>query len=195
MVLDVDLNVPLPDINNEVGSSLATAATQVQVNQRDSAAEMVPIDVDAFDDDVVVLSSPRAISEVRNISRRNRNRSNFVDVESETTRRVVTNTRSKRRRVPTSQPIIISDNGVNEIGVGSAPPPPLPPPPPPPEPTFSCPICMGPLVEEMTTKCGHIFCKACIKKSISAQGKCPTCRKKVTMKDTLRIYLPATTQS
>lgn len=64
MVLDVDLNVPLPDINNEVGSSLAPAATQVQVNQRASAAEMVPIDVDAFDDDVVVLSSPRAISEV-----------------------------------------------------------------------------------------------------------------------------------
>ncbi|CAO2839945.1 unnamed protein product [Amaranthus hypochondriacus] len=195
MVLDVDLNVPLPDINNEVGSSLAPAATQVQVNQRASAAEMVPIDVDAFDDDVVVLSSPRAISEARNISRRNRSRSNVVDVESETTRRVVTNTRSKRRRVPTSQPIIISDNGVNETGVAPAPPPPLPPPPPPPEPTFSCPICMGPLVEEMTTKCGHIFCKACIKKSISAQGKCPTCRKKVTMKDTLRIYLPATTQS
>ena len=35
--------------------------------------------------------------------------------EIETTRRVVTNTRSKRRRVPTSQPIIISDNGVVSV--------------------------------------------------------------------------------
>lgn len=66
-----------------------------------------------------------------------------------------------------------------------------PPPPPPKEPIFKCPICMGPLVEEMSTKCGHVFCKACIKAAISAQGKCPTCRRKVTIKDTIRIYLPA----
>nr|CAN78038.1 hypothetical protein VITISV_023397 [Vitis vinifera] len=50
---------------------------------------------------------------------------------------------------------------------------------------------MGQLVDEMSTKCGHIFCKMCIKAAISAQGKCPTCRKRVTMKDTIRIYLPA----
>ncbi|KNA23986.1 hypothetical protein SOVF_020040 isoform B [Spinacia oleracea] len=66
------------------------------------------------------------------------------------------------------------------------------PPPPPPEPTFSCPVCISPLVEEVTTKCGHIFCRACIKKAISSQGKCPTCRRKVTLKDTIRIYLPTT---
>lgn len=65
-------------------------------------------------------------------------------------------------------------------------------PPKPIQPTFSCPVCMGTLVEEMSTKCGHIFCKACIKASIAAQGKCPTCRRKITMKDTIRVYLPAT---
>lgn len=65
-------------------------------------------------------------------------------------------------------------------------------PPKPIEPTFSCPICMGNLVEEMSTKCGHIFCKICIKASIAAQGKCPTCRRKITIKDTIRVYLPAT---
>ncbi|GMN50286.1 hypothetical protein TIFTF001_019449 [Ficus carica] len=43
------------------------------------------------------------------------------------------------------------------------------PPPPPKEPTFTCPICMGQLAEEMSTKCGHIFCKTCIKAAISAQ--------------------------
>lgn len=64
-------------------------------------------------------------------------------------------------------------------------------PPPPKEPIFKCPICMGPFVEEMSTKCGHVFCKACIKAAIGAQGKCPTCRRKVTIKDTIRIYLPA----
>ncbi|CAL0329323.1 unnamed protein product [Lupinus luteus] len=56
----------------------------------------------------------------------------------------------------------------------------MPPPEPPKEPVFNCPICMGPLVEEVSTKCGHIFCKACIKAAISAQNKCPTCRKKIT---------------
>ena len=60
------------------------------------------------------------------------------------------------------------------------------------EPTFNCPVCMGQLAEEMSTKCGHIFCKSCIKASIAAQGKCPTCRRKITMKDTHRVYLPAT---
>lgn len=66
------------------------------------------------------------------------------------------------------------------------------PPKPPKEPTFSCPICMGPLVEEMTTKCGHIFCKSCIKAAITVQGKCPTCRRKVTARDIHRVYLPTT---
>ncbi|KAD3068488.1 hypothetical protein E3N88_36368 [Mikania micrantha] len=38
---------------------------------------------------------------------------------------------------------------------------PLPPPPPPspPVPTYTCPICLGPMVEEtISTKCGHLFC-------------------------------------
>lgn len=65
-------------------------------------------------------------------------------------------------------------------------------PPPPKQPSFSCPICMGPLVEEMSTKCGHIFCKACVKAAITAQGKCPVCRKKVLMKELIRVFLPST---
>ncbi|WJX16984.1 hypothetical protein P8452_06954 [Trifolium repens] len=55
---------------------------------------------------------------------------------------------------------------------------------------FHCPICMDPLVEEMSTKCGHIFCKKCIKKAIASQGgKCPTCRKKVTSAQLIRVFL------
>ncbi|KAI7984577.1 Sterol 3-beta-glucosyltransferase UGT80A2 [Camellia lanceoleosa] len=63
---------------------------------------------------------------------------------------------------------------------------------PPKKPTFSCPVCIGLLVEEMSTKCGHIFCKSCIKTTIAAQGKCPTYWRKITFKDSIRIYLRAT---
>ncbi|MCL7034575.1 hypothetical protein MKW94_003777, partial [Papaver nudicaule] len=72
---------------------------------------------------------------------------------------------------------------------------PAPPNPPPREPAFSCPICMSSLVEATSTKCGHIFCKNCIKSALSAQSKCPTCRKKLSTKDTIRVYLPATEMS
>ncbi|CAG7868869.1 unnamed protein product [Brassica rapa] len=60
------------------------------------------------------------------------------------------------------------------------------------EPKFNCPICMCPLTEEMSTKCGHIFCKSCIKEAISRQAKCPTCRKDVTAEDLIRVFLPTT---
>lgn len=104
------------------------------------------------------------------------------------------NSRNKRRRVLTNDPTLIGDIYINleansslkTVAAQSVVPPK------PKEPTFSCPVCMGPLVEEMSTKCGHIFCKGCIKASIAAQGKCPTCRRKITMKDTIRVYLPTT---
>ncbi|KAK7407774.1 hypothetical protein VNO78_09849 [Psophocarpus tetragonolobus] len=60
------------------------------------------------------------------------------------------------------------------------------------EPVFTCPICMAPLVEEVSTKCGHIFCKECIKTAVAANGKCPTCRKKVTRNSLIRVFLPST---
>ncbi|KAF3337151.1 E3 ubiquitin-protein ligase RNF4 [Carex littledalei] len=63
---------------------------------------------------------------------------------------------------------------------------------PPKEPTFSCPVCMNALVEPSSTICGHIFCKECIKASIQAQKKCPTCRKQLNMRNFHRVYLPST---
>ncbi|KAL6011297.1 hypothetical protein ACLOJK_001742 [Asimina triloba] len=59
------------------------------------------------------------------------------------------------------------------------------------EPTFSCAVCMGPLVEATSTICGHIFCKGCIKAAIAAQKKCPACRRKLCANNIHRIYLPA----
>ncbi|XP_044345264.1 probable histone acetyltransferase HAC-like 1 [Triticum aestivum] len=58
------------------------------------------------------------------------------------------------------------------------------------EPKFSCPVCKNELVDASSTICGHIFCQKCIEASIQAQKKCPTCRRKLTMRSFHRIYLP-----
>ncbi|KAI5002885.1 hypothetical protein ZWY2020_027535 [Hordeum vulgare] len=58
------------------------------------------------------------------------------------------------------------------------------------EPKFSCPVCMNELVDASSTICSHIFCQKCIEASIKAQKKCPTCRRKLTMRSFHRVYLP-----
>ncbi|XP_071947234.1 E3 ubiquitin-protein ligase RNF4-like [Antedon mediterranea] len=58
-----------------------------------------------------------------------------------------------------------------------------------------CPVCME--SERMikrqrqlvSTVCGHIFCNVCIVNSIKNQHKCPTCRKKLTLKQFHPIFL------
>lgn len=61
---------------------------------------------------------------------------------------------------------------------------------------ISCPICMessktftatGRTL--VTTKCGHLFCDICIKRSIQLMHKCPTCFTKLTVKQYHRIYI------
>lgn len=190
VVLDIDINTPPCENLDEVGtSSHGLVHPEAESAQQVAPLQPVTIDVDSLDDDVI-LCSPRAFAEAKNKARRNQGR------ESQARR-------NKRRRAPTNQSIINCDSYINLDGNGYAvqangenlsqqPGGTMQPHPPPKEPTFSCPVCMGPLVEETSTKCGHIFCKACIKQSIGAQGKCPTCRKKITMKTTFRVYLPAT---
>ncbi|MCD7466520.1 hypothetical protein HAX54_003324 [Datura stramonium] len=209
-VLDVDLNfappsdnrdqegtssrvVPGSDIRDQEGTSSRVVPGDMPPAQRGASSAPVPIDVEALDDDVVIISSPRALAEAKNSYMRTRGQVILVDEDSED-RLPSSNSLNKRRRVSTNQSTFIGDIYINleansslkTVTAQSAiPPKPV-------EPTFSCPVCMGTLVEEMSTKCGHIFCKACIKASIAAQGKCPTCRRKITMKDTIRVYLPAT---
>lgn len=55
---------------------------------------------------------------------------------------------------------------------------------------FKCPICMDPFIEEMSTMCGHIFCKKCITTVVATQRKCPTCRKFIIMEELRRVFLP-----
>lgn len=183
--------------NREQGrrsSQLGPQEVEVQANQLQLVAQPEPtlIDVEAIDDDDVVLSSPRAFAEAKNNSRRNRGRT-VVDVDLEEQIRLSNNNRNKRRRESPKRSIFNCDLYINlDASSSSTMESVKKPPEPPKEPVFTCPICMGPMVEEMSTRCGHIFCKSCIKAAISAQAKCPTCRKKITVKELIRVFLPTT---
>ncbi|KAF3682138.1 putative glutaredoxin-C14-like [Capsicum annuum] len=192
-VLNVDLNAaPQGENGDQEVTSTHAVSGDTTNGQRGASLTPAAIDVEALDDDVII-SSPRAFAAAKNNSRRNQGRVIVLDVDSEDPA-PRGSSRDKRRRASTNQattsgnvPIDLEGHNCQKrVDLKSAIPPP------PKEPTFSCPVCMGPLVEEMSTKCGHIFCKACIKASVAAQGKCPTCRRKMTMKDTIRVYLPTT---
>lgn len=57
---------------------------------------------------------------------------------------------------------------------------------------MKCPICFDVLQQQeiSATKCGHIFCSACITSVVRAEKRCPMCNAAVNMKDFFRIYLP-----
>ncbi|XP_059152510.1 E3 ubiquitin-protein ligase RNF4-like [Physella acuta] len=59
-----------------------------------------------------------------------------------------------------------------------------------------CPICLDDVKQVqrrgqqvMSTTCGHIFCEACIKAAINSQHCCPTCRKKLTLRNVHALYI------
>ena len=58
------------------------------------------------------------------------------------------------------------------------------------EPVFTCPVCMNKMEQPSATICGHIFCDKCIRASIQAQSKCPTCRRTLSLSGFHRVYLP-----
>ncbi|XWS36586.1 hypothetical protein CRYUN_Cryun20dG0097400 [Craigia yunnanensis] len=187
----LDLNVPPCEIRELEGTSQQAGSEEV-TSQPVQPAPAATIDVEAIDDDVIE-SSARAFAEAKNNSRGSRGRTVLVDVDSGRLARSTNNNQNRRRRLPPSPTVINCDHYINlenatqskvveEI---------IKPQPPPKEPSFNCPICMGSLTEEMSTRCGHIFCKACIKAAIASQAKCPTCRKRVTVKELIRVFLPS----
>ncbi|KAF6166359.1 hypothetical protein GIB67_034910 [Kingdonia uniflora] len=193
-VLDVDLNVTPPDGDYRDVAGVVIGSREGQTSGH------ATIDLEEIDDEVVI-SSPRSFAEAaRNKSRRPR-RALVVDHEEiqvhQAGEALITLTLMSGG-VPLNEgssdwnPHINIEDNVEGKNFTSFSKPFRSEPEPQKEPTFNCPICMGPLEEEMSTKCGHIFCKACIKAAIAAQGKCPTCRKKLTVKDIFRIYLPKT---
>ncbi|VVB17763.1 unnamed protein product [Arabis nemorensis] len=192
----IDLNAEPGD---QEGTSAPVRAPRVPTGnlQGESVPAQFPptmIDVDAIEDDVIE-SSASAFAEAKSKSTGARRRPLMVDVESGGITRLPANVSNKRRRVPSNQPVIDCEHApVNVVELNMSPrlSRSKAPAPPPEEPKFTCPICMCPFTEEMSTKCGHIFCKGCIKMAISRQAKCPTCRKKVTAKELIRVFLPAT---
>ncbi|KAJ4955724.1 hypothetical protein NE237_012507 [Protea cynaroides] len=176
MVLDVDLNDTPPGEGRAPEENFTGIGSQEAQSSAQGGAlpPAAPIDVEAIDDEVVI-SSPRSFAEARNKSRRNHGASLVLDEESNVNQGNSGypinrfNGHYKRRRVPPNQTIINCELYINLEGNSNTknekkpPEPPIAPPPPPPlpplpkEPTFNCPVCIGPLVEEMSTKCGHIF--------------------------------------
>lgn len=55
--------------------------------------------------------------------------------------------------------------------------------------SLKCSICLDVVSHPFSTICGHIYCEACIKLAVKQTGFCPTCRKKLTVKQLHRIYL------
>eukprot|EP00262_Sarcandra_glabra_P013175 TRINITY_DN3599_c0_g1_i1.p1 TRINITY_DN3599_c0_g1~~TRINITY_DN3599_c0_g1_i1.p1 ORF type:complete len:227 (-),score=24.64 TRINITY_DN3599_c0_g1_i1:451-1131(-) len=207
MVLDVDLNDTPPSENRGLEEQISEQAGSLPpVNGRVPAAPIVLEDID----DEVVISSPRSFLEARNQSRRNHAEMVVLDEDSYTHQganaeepitRLSLNSHNKRGRIPPNRTVINCEYINLEVSLSAKrrntkKPIPEPervaPPPPPKEPTFSCAVCMGALVEETSTTCGHIFCKKCITAAITAQKKCPTCRGKLSMKSIHRVYLPTT---
>ncbi|KAI3864532.1 hypothetical protein MKW92_004806 [Papaver armeniacum] len=181
------------------------AAALVRIRQQGGGAGIaqspsMAIDVEEVidDDDEVVITSPTSFAQAR------RNREAAITAERPPPRddgsRLTRNSRYNLRKRPApSDGVINGDQYINLDGRRNskkkrALKPVVTPQaaPPPKEPAFSCPVCMCSLVEATSTNCGHIFCKACIQAALSARNKCPVCRKELSKKDTIRVYLPAT---
>ncbi|PSS34825.1 E3 ubiquitin-protein like [Actinidia chinensis var. chinensis] len=208
MVLDLDLNDPpapaesiitvddAVDLSLSIGLPWESGLLQIQTTTG----------LEAVDDDVVICS-PRSFAEAREKARRNRGVVEVNDAESvfqrghsELIAISIPSGNNRRRRGPTKHTIV---NGVGDHCINlesnekfksnnvAATPEMSQRVPMPKASSFSCPVCMGPFVEETSTKCGHIFCKMCIYAAIAAQSKCPTCRRKLKVKDTIRVYLPS----
>ncbi|XP_039013796.1 E3 ubiquitin-protein ligase RNF4-like isoform X2 [Hibiscus syriacus] len=181
----LDLNVPPSEIREMEGTS-QQAGYEEQTIQSVQLGPPETIDVEAIDDDAIE-SSATAFAEAQNNSRRNRGRT-VVDVDSVGVAHMWSthDNPNRLRRLPTIPNVInlesSTESVVEEIILSQ---------PPRKAPTFNCPICMGPLSEETSTRCGHIFCKACIKAALAVQAICPTCRKRVTMRGLIRVFLPS----
>ncbi|XP_008222834.1 PREDICTED: LON peptidase N-terminal domain and RING finger protein 2-like isoform X2 [Prunus mume] len=205
MPLTVDLNYPAPCEDMVLNARFTWDNSQQGQDEAHSRSEpQASHDCEVIDDEVVIIS-PRIYAQAKNNSSRNlevrdvpptntEQHNGLSDVAAQT--HLIPLHCHKRRRTLRNQAVLnwelhFSSEDSDANKTKEVPIPELPQSTPPPEtPAFSCPICLGPLSEETSTKCGHIFCKMCIEASIKVQHKCPTCRKRLRMKDTIRVYLP-----
>ncbi|XP_074375306.1 uncharacterized protein LOC141717094 [Apium graveolens] len=153
-----------------VGGTSAHHGSEVGSSFRSRVSITPQIDDVAADDDLI-MSSAREFEQARRKNNLRRIRRRTLDSEGQSTGSSPKN-RSKRKRGPSNLEIENAWSAQHKKF------------------EFTCPVCLGPIVQEMSTKCGHVFCKECISQSIATQGRCPVCRTKISMKDSIKIYLP-----
>ncbi|KAM1049786.1 hypothetical protein ACFX11_031853 [Malus domestica] len=187
---DLDLNYPPPREN-----MAPTGPLRIQAQGSGHSQGQATTVADLVDDDDVVVISPRKFEEARNNARRNHSRRNGRVIEGFSEE--LTNWCQLGDLGAFNWELSFNFDFINkaEDTIHSVSVTPVAPQtqsvPPPEAPTFTCAICMGQLIEETSTKCGHIFCKECIDTAIATQHKCPTCRHKLRKRDTIRVYLPS----
>ncbi|XP_021834157.1 E3 ubiquitin-protein ligase RNF4-like isoform X2 [Prunus avium] len=184
-IIDLDLNYPPPNENMALTGPLGLQVQGIGYQGQATAA------ADFVDDEVVIIS-PRKFAEATNNSRGNHSRRSRRVIEGLSEE--LTNFRAFSQLGASSWEVSVNVDVRNkpEYTATNVPVPPVVPQSEflPEAPGFTCAICIGQLIEETSTKCGHIFCKKCIEKAIATQHKCPTCRHKLRKRDILRIYLP-----
>ncbi|CAN6218266.1 unnamed protein product [Urochloa humidicola] len=168
----VNLEASSPVGNRNLEASPSGVGNRRGVPACVAGAQNSPIDVEAIEEEVQIVSPSRVPPPRRH--RRTRQPVTVVDLEIEGSQEG-----NKRRRVHCLSPNRgegSSFQANKEV---------------PNEPIFTCPICWNKMEEPSTTPCGHIFCSKCIKQAIKVQKKCPTCRKGMRATSVHRIYLPS----
>ncbi|XP_008788876.1 E3 ubiquitin-protein ligase RNF4-like isoform X1 [Phoenix dactylifera] len=218
---NMDLNAPSMETQMHEGtsnpvSSRASQGASAPMNSRrgsqlpaNDGSHSLPIDVEAIDDDVLIISSSSRFPQTMR-SRTSHPVTVVLDEDHEvhpaqagvaiedSVTTLSLNSHNKRVRIPPNTMIIncdvysaVEDNhNVKRKRVAN--PHAEPEKAVPKEPTFTCPVCLSTLTEACSTICGHVFCQRCIKASIQAQKKCPACRRKLTINNFHRVYLPTT---
>ncbi|KAA8527910.1 hypothetical protein F0562_035221 [Nyssa sinensis] len=159
MVLDLDLNnePPVEEIIL-MGNSITIGPNLMQAGENGPSHLQARTDFEHIDEEVVICS-PRSFAEARDKSRRNHGVIEVFDEESdirrghsELTSRLSPSS-NHRRRAPPKRTTINDDLCINledsekTKSRNATESPEMPPK----APTFSCPVCMGPFVEETST--------------------------------------------
>ena len=61
--------------------------------------------------------------------------------------------------------------------------------------SLECPVCLDDLQllprerHTLVTICGHLFCSSCLPATTESSGRCPSCRKGLSTKDWIRVFL------